>query len=161
MSIPLNITINNQSYSLEIEEDTTLLSLLRDTLHFTGPKEGCGNGECGACSVIVDGIPVRSCIILAAELEGKSITTIEGLTQTDEKGNVELSEIQKSFIDEGAVQCGFCTPGFVIATEALFNRNPNPGKEDIEEALSGHLCRCTGYKSIFSAVDKAAERKNK
>ncbi|MCD6120665.1 MAG: (2Fe-2S)-binding protein [Spirochaetales bacterium] len=161
MSISLNIEINKQSYTLEIEEDTTLLSLLRDTLHLTGPKEGCGNGECGACSVMVDGTPVRSCIILAAEMEGRSITTIEGLTQTDEKGNVELSEIQKSFIDEGAVQCGFCTPGFVIATEALFNRKPNPGKEDIKEALSGHLCRCTGYKSIFSAVDKAAERKNK
>ena len=159
MSMHLNIEVNNESYSLEIEEDQTLLSLLRDTLHLTGPKEGCGNGECGACSVIVNGTPVRSCIILAAEMEGKSITTVEGLTVTDKAGNIELSEIQKSFIDEGAVQCGFCTPGFIIATEALFNRNPNPAKEDIEEALSGHLCRCTGYKSIFRAVDKAVGKK--
>jgi len=159
MSIPLNIEINKQVYNLQIEEDMTLLSLLRDTLHLTGPKEGCGNGECGACSVIIDGQPVRSCIILAAEMEGMSITTIEGLTETDENGNVKLSEIQKSFIDEGAVQCGFCTPGFIIAAEALFNRKPNPDKEDIEEALSGHLCRCTGYKSIFTAVDKTTGKK--
>ncbi len=156
MSIPIKIKVNGTPYNIVAEDDQTLLSLLRDNLGLTGTKEGCGNGECGACTVIVDGTPMRSCIILAAEMDGKEIITIEGLSEGASTGDNKehISPIQQAFIEEGAVQCGFCTPGFIIATSALLKRKKNPDDNDIKEALSGHLCRCTGYKSIYRAVKK-------
>ncbi len=159
MSVSIKIQVNGILYDTEVDEEQTLLSFLRDTLHLTGAKEGCGNGECGACTVMVDGIPMRSCIILAAEMDGKEITTIEGIH--DRENEQELSPVQRAFIEEGAVQCGFCTPGFIVATTALLNRNKNPGDEEIKEALTGHLCRCTGYKSIERAVKRAITTNNK
>ncbi len=160
MSVSIRIKVNGTTYSSVVEDDQTLLSFLRDNLGLTGTKEGCGNGECGACTVIVDGIPMRSCLILAAEMDGREITTIEGISKTtvkETKGQ-GLSPIQEAFIEEGAVQCGFCTPGFIMATSALLERKKNPDDNDIKEALSGHLCRCTGYKSIYKAVKKVAAK---
>ena len=158
MSIPIKIKVNGTPYNIVVEDDQTLLSLLRDNLGLTGTKEGCGNGECGACTVIVDGIPMRSCIILAAEMDGKEVITIEGLSEVKSIGDNKqhISPIQQAFIEEGAIQCGFCTPGFIMATSALLKRKKNPDDNEIKEALSGHLCRCTGYKSIYRAVKKVA-----
>jgi len=157
MSMRLNIKVNRKKYSIQVDEEETLLDVLRNQLHLTGTKEGCGNGECGACTVLVDGEPVRSCLILAVEMEGKSITTVEGFSRTTPRGKVELSPVQKGFMESGAVQCGFCTPGFVVAGEALLSRNNRPQKKDIIEAFSGHLCRCTGYKSIIEGMKRAVE----
>ena len=158
MSIEIKINVNDRDYRLMVDEEETLLYVLRERLHLTGTKEGCGNGECGACAVIVDGEPVRSCIILAAEMDGKRITTVEGLSKVEKDGAVKLSPVQESFIEEGAVQCGFCTPGFVVASSALIEKTKDPTDEEIEEYLSGHLCRCTGYTTILKAVRKAAEK---
>jgi carbon-monoxide dehydrogenase small subunit len=125
----------------------SLLEFLREELLLTGTKEGCGNGECGACTVLVDGIPMRSCIMLATEAIGTHVTTVEGLAETG-----ELDRIRDAFIRHDAVQCGFCTPGFVIAVKALLDRSPRPDEAQLREALGGHLCRCTGYESIYAAV---------
>jgi carbon-monoxide dehydrogenase small subunit len=157
MSMKLNIVVNGRRYTLEVDEEETLLGLLRNHLHLTGTKEGCGNGECGACTVLVDGEPMRSCLILAVEMEGRKITTVEGLSRIDSEGNVELSPVQKAFIECGAVQCGFCTPGFVVAGEALLSRKERPDERDIMEAFSGHLCRCTGYRAIIDGMKRAVE----
>ncbi|MCD6309790.1 MAG: (2Fe-2S)-binding protein [Candidatus Eremiobacteraeota bacterium] len=134
----------------------TLLRFLRENLGLTGTKEGCGNGECGACTVIVDGKPVRSCLVLAVEINGKKILTIEGLAK-----NGKLHPIQQAFIDANAIQCGFCTPGFIMATYSLLKRHPEPTEQQIRQALSGHLCRCTGYEAIFEAVKMAVKDKIK
>ncbi len=158
MSVEIKINVNNRDYRLIVDEEDTLLYVLRERLHLTGTKEGCGNGECGACAVLVDGEPVRSCIILAAEMNGKNIVTVEGLSKVEKDGTVKLSPIQESFIEEGAIQCGFCTPGFVVASSALLEKTKDPTDEEIEEYLSGHLCRCTGYATILKAVRKAAEK---
>ncbi|MGQ9615467.1 MAG: (2Fe-2S)-binding protein [Spirochaetota bacterium] len=157
MSMKVNLEVNGRKYTVEVDEEETLLGLLRNHLHLRGTKEGCGNGECGACTVIVDGEPVRSCLILAVEMEGRSITTVEGLARIDSKGEVELSPVQRAFIESGAVQCGFCTPGFVVAGEALLSRNEHPDESDIIEAFSGHLCRCTGYRAIIDGMKRAVE----
>jgi carbon-monoxide dehydrogenase small subunit len=146
------LNINGIDYDLHIDADETLLRVIRERLGLTGSKEGCGNGECGACTLLMDDVPVRSCMILAAECSGTSIVTIEGL------GPKRLNIIQESFVDAGAVQCGFCIPGFIMAVEGLVRRTPDPSKEQIMEALSGHLCRCTGYENIFKAVDLALSR---
>ncbi|SEF42513.1 purine hydroxylase delta subunit apoprotein [Caloramator fervidus] len=148
MKIELNV--NGKDYSIEIEEHLRLIDLLRDKLNLTGTKEGCGEGECGACTVIMDGRIVNSCLVMAFQAHKSKIITIEG---------VEDEDIKNAFIEEGAVQCGFCTPGMILAAKSLLDKNENPSEQDIREAISGNLCRCTGYNKIVSAIKKAAEIK--
>lgn len=150
----VSMTVNDKEYSLEVDIRETLLEVLRNRLHFTGVKHGCSVGECGACTVLIDGSPVNSCIYLAVWADGKKITTIEGVSKDG-----ELSGVQKAFIDEGAVQCGFCTPGLVLTTTALVESGKEYTDEEIKREISGHLCRCTGYKKIFNAVKKAMSDK--
>jgi len=145
--------VNGDYYELAVEFQETLLEALRNSLGLTGTKEGCGTGECGTCTVLIDGQPVLSCLTLAMDCEGKEITTIEGLA----RGNV-LTPVQEAFLEQGAVQCGFCTPGMVLATTALLRSNPQPTEEEIKKALEGHLCRCTGYNKILEAVAQAAKK---
>ncbi|MCF8001067.1 MAG: (2Fe-2S)-binding protein [Halanaerobiales bacterium] len=149
MAKEIKTTINNKEYKIEVPPQMTLLELLREKLIMTGTKEGCGNGECGACTVLLNDKPVRSCIVLAHEIDGKEVVTIEGLKDTG-----DFKEIKDAFIAEDAVQCGFCTPGFVMAIKALLTRTKTPTNEEIKEALGGHLCRCTGYESIHNAVKR-------
>ncbi len=144
--------LNGESVELEIEPHLTLLQLLRDRVGLTGTKEGCGMGECGACTVLLDGKTVNSCIFPAMEVDGKSVTTIEGLT--DAQGN--LHPIQKAFIEYGAIQCGFCTPGMVLSAKALLDENPKPTEEEIRNGIAGNLCRCTGYLQIVQAIKAAS-----
>lgn len=153
----ISLTVNGKLYQVEVEEDMRLLDLLRDKLGFTGVKEGCAEGECGACSVIMDGRLVTSCLVMAFQADGKEITTIEGLQNEDGT----LHPIQQAFLEEGAVQCGFCTPAMVLAAKAILDKNPHPTDEEIKEGISGNLCRCTGYAKIVSSVKKAAEYLNK
>lgn len=152
--IELNIKVNNKDYKLFIASNKRLLDVLRDNLGLTGVKEGCAIGECGACTVIVNGKNVCSCMILAGQAEGAEITTIESL----EGPNGELHPLQEAFIETGAVQCGFCTPGMILSSLVLLKNNPSPSEEEIKEAISGNFCRCTGYKQIIDAVQLAAER---
>ncbi len=147
MTVTRTLNVNGAEYTLALSPSDTLLDVLRDKLGLTGTKKGCNAGDCGACTVLVDGETANSCLLLAAEMEGKAITTIEGLTQ-----NGKLTPIQKAFIHEGGTQCGFCTPGMVLSATALLNRNPSPTTDEIKEALSGNLCRCTGYTGILRAV---------
>jgi len=132
----------------------TLLELLRETLHLTGTKEGCGLGECGSCIVLVDGTPVNSCLMLAVDAQGRQITTIEGLASND-----DLHPLQQSFIEKGAVQCGFCTSAMILSAKALLDKNPDAGEEEIKQALSGIICRCGNYKKIIEAVRTASDGK--
>jgi len=148
----IKFSLNGESTELEIEPHLTLLQLLRDRLELTGTKEGCGMGECGACTVLVDGKTVNSCILPAMEVDGKSVTTIEGLT--DAQGN--LHPIQKAFIEYGAVQCGFCSPGMVLSAKALLDENSKPTDEEIRHGIAGNLCRCTGYLQIVQAIKAAS-----
>ncbi len=147
MKYPLTLVVNGQEYDLEIPAHRTLLDVLRGDLNLTGTKQGCGNGECGACTVLLDGEPINSCLVLALQVNGRSITTIEGLFQ-----NGELEAVQKAFITHGAIQCGFCTPGMILSVKALLNKNPHPTEKEIREALVGNFCRCTGYQKIVEAV---------
>lgn len=147
----IGFALNGRSRRLEVEPNQLLINLLRNELHLTGTKYGCGIGECGACTVLVDGEPILSCLTLAVEVDGREVVTIEGIA---EGGG--LDAVQEAFLEEGAVQCGFCTPGFIMATEALLKENPNPSEEEIREYLKGNLCRCTGYVNIIKAVKKAA-----
>lgn len=149
--ITLHMKVNSVPRTIEIEPQETLLEVLRDRLGLTGPKKCCGEGECGACTVILNGRSVNSCIILAAENEGAEVTTVEGLTP---EGRPSL--LQQAFLDEGAVQCGFCTPGMIVQAHYLLTHNPSPTDEEIQEGMSGNLCRCTGYTRIQQAVKKAA-----
>ncbi len=146
----LSINVNGRDEDLAIKANTTLLEVLRDHLGLTGTKEGCSEGVCGACTVLVDGKPVRSCLTLALEVHGHSITTIEGVCQEG-----TLDPIQEAFVSHGAVQCGFCTPGMIMASKALLSNNPDPSEDDIKYALAGHFCRCTGYAKILDAVKAA------
>jgi len=152
MKVPLAFTINGSSAKVEVEPSARLLDVLREGLGLTGTKEGCGEGECGACTVIVDGRAVNSCLFPALEAEGKAVRTIEGL----EGPGRTLSPLQQAFVDRGAIQCGFCTPGMIMASQALLERNPDPTDGEIREALAGNLCRCTGYVQILEAVREAA-----
>jgi len=150
----INLTVNGKDYSLEVDIRETLLEVLRNRLHFTGVKQGCSVGECGACTVLIDGKAIDSCIYLAVWADGKKITTIEGISKDG-----ELSKVQQAFIDEGAVQCGFCTPGLVLTATALVESGKEYTDEEIKREISGHLCRCTGYNKIFNAVKKSLEEK--
>jgi len=148
----VSFTLNGELVSVEIEPHLTLLQLLRDKLELTGTKEGCGMGECGACTVILNGKTVNSCIFPAIEVDGKNVITIEGLT--DAQGN--LHPLQKAFVEYGAIQCGFCTPGMVLSAKALLDENPKPTEEEIRSGIAGNLCRCTGYLQIVQAIKTAS-----
>jgi len=148
----VSLTVNGEEYDAVITPNRTLLEVLRDDLHLTGTKEGCGEGACGTCTVLVDGKPVRSCLTLALEVQGTKITTIEGLAPMG-----ELHPVQKAFVEYGAIQCGFCSPGMILTTKALLDENPSPTEQEARQAISGNVCRCTGYAKIVEAMLKAAE----
>jgi len=147
----VTLTVNGQTRSASVPPETTLLVLLREHLNLTGAKLGCDVGDCGACTVIVDGMAVNSCLMLAGQANGRNVTTIEGLATRD-----RLHPVQKAFEDTGALQCGFCGPGAIMASKALLDDNPNPSVKEIRDALSGSLCRCTGYTKMIDAVQEAA-----
>jgi aerobic carbon-monoxide dehydrogenase small subunit len=151
--LPITLRINGERYDLLVQPWRTLLEVLRENLSLTGTKRSCQEGQCGTCTILIDGKVINSCLYLAVEAQDKDIQTIEGLA----KGGVP-DQIQKSFVQKGGVQCGFCTPGFVLATKALLNANPNPSETEIREAMVGHLCRCTGYVQIIEAIQDAASQ---
>lgn len=150
--IHVSTNINGESVEFLCEARQSLLEVLRDVLQFTGSKEGCNNGNCGACTVLMDGLPVNSCLVLGVEAEGASISTIEGVGAEG-----HLHPIQQCFLENAALQCGICTPGFIMAAKALLDRNPNPSEHEIRFELAGNLCRCTGYDKIIRAVQSAAK----
>jgi len=152
MKTELRFSLNDREVRAWAEPHHRLIDLLRDGLGMTGTKEGCGEGECGACTVLVEGKAVNSCLYPAFEIEGKKVTTVEGLLEPDSR----LSALQQAFVDAGAIQCGFCSPGMILAARALLDQNPHPSDEQIREALTGNLCRCTGYVQIVEAIRKAA-----
>ncbi|MEW5922259.1 MAG: (2Fe-2S)-binding protein [Bacillota bacterium] len=148
----IQLEINNRVYEVPVNPRDLLVDVIRKKVGLTGTKKGCGQGDCGACTVLIDGAPVLSCITLAIACQGKKITTIEGLA--DDRGN--LHPIQQAFVDHGAVQCGFCTPGMILTAKALLDRNPQPGEAEIKRGIAGNICRCTGYKKIVEAISAAA-----
>jgi carbon-monoxide dehydrogenase small subunit len=148
--------INGTSYRLEIDPHWTLLEVLRNVLKLTGAKDSCGMGECGSCTVIMDGKTIYSCLTLAVRADGKEVLTIEGLARGE-----ELDPVQKAFIEHGAFQCGYCTPGMILSSKALLEENPNPSEEEIRRGISGNLCRCTGYNMIVEAIQSASEERLK
>lgn len=152
MKYKVNFFVNEEPVELYVDANKTMLRVLREELALTGTKEGCGAGECGACTVIVDGKPMNACLVLAPELDGKHITTVEGLAKDG-----ELSPLQRSFVDMAALQCGFCTPGFLMSATALLDEKPHPSHEEIIDAISGNLCRCTGYARIVEAIQRVAD----
>jgi len=151
--VALNCTVNGEEVQAQIDPTITLLNFLRKDLKLFGTKEGCGEGECGACTVIMNGVAVNSCLVLALEAEGAQIVTVEGLSKDG-----ELSILQQEFIKHDALQCGFCTPGMLMSARALLDRNPDPNEEEIKEAIAGNFCRCTGYVPIIAAIASAAKR---
>jgi carbon-monoxide dehydrogenase small subunit len=153
MSLVINTTINGKKVSASAEPSTSLLEFLRDTLEMKGTKLCCNTGECGACTVIYNGKPINSCVTLAADANSANIITIEGLAEDN-----KLHPVQQAFIDTGAVQCGYCTPGYIMSVKALLDRTTQPTAQDIEEAVSGNICRCTGYAKIIDAIQLAANR---
>jgi carbon-monoxide dehydrogenase small subunit len=154
MKTEISFILNGSEVKVTVDRHLRLIDVLRRTMGLTGTKEGCGEGECGACTVIVDGKAVNSCLYPAHEIEGKSVITIEGLHVHQHK----LSKIQQAFVDQGAIQCGYCTPGMIMSAKALLDSNPNPSDEEIREALQGNLCRCTGYVQIVEAVKRVARQ---
>ncbi len=149
----ITTTINSESLEFLCEPRQSLLEVLRDVLHLTGAKEGCNNGNCGACTVLMNGVPVNSCLVLGVEADGAEIVTVEGLAQ-----ETHLHPLQQCFLEGAALQCGICTPGFLMTAKALLDRNPNPSEHDIRFQLAGNLCRCTGYDKIVRSVQEAAQR---
>jgi aerobic carbon-monoxide dehydrogenase small subunit len=152
MKTLIQLKVNGKEYDLAVEPNQTLVDLLRYDLGLTGTKKGCGTGECGSCTVILNGKPVNSCLVLAIQANGAEILTIEGL-----KPPQGLHPLQKAFVENGAIQCGFCTPGMILSANSLLQRNPNPTEEEIRTALSGNLCRCTGYQKIVEAVQSVGK----
>jgi carbon-monoxide dehydrogenase small subunit len=149
----ITLNVNGNEYTLEVKSSATLLDVIREHLGLTGTKEGCGEGECGACTVLMDGPAVNACLILAVEANGRRITTIEGLSHGE-----ELHPIQQAFVDIGGMQCGFCTPGMILSAKVLLDKNQNPTDEEIRKGLEGNFCRCTGYTKIIESVRTAAQR---
>jgi len=147
MNSVISLRVNGQDYRREVPANITLLEFIRDTLNLTGAKKGCDNGDCGTCTVLLDGKPVLSCLMLAVEADGREVLTIEGISRGG-----ELHPVQQSFVDHGAIQCGFCTPGMVLAAKALLEENPAPTEGEVREAIKGHICRCTGYDQIVKAI---------
>ena len=152
----IHFTLNGNKVTAEVESYKMLLQVLRENFQVTGPKEGCGLGECGACTVLVDGISVNSCLYPVFEIEGKNVTTVEGLVGENHK----LHPIQEAFVENGGVQCGFCTPGMVMSAKSLLDKNPDPSDGEIRRAISGNLCRCTGYVQIIDSIKKATTKIN-
>ncbi len=150
----VRLTINRETISLNVSPTKLLIDLIREDLGLTGTKKACGHGDCGACTVLMDGKPVNSCLVLAVEAQGKEITTIEGVGQ-----NGELHPLQKAFIELGAIQCGYCTPGMILVGKALLDQNRDPSEEDIKKAVEGNICRCTGYYKIIKAILSVAKGK--
>ena len=149
----IELIVNGEIYSLDIKPNQTLLDVLRNQLHLTGAKYGCGTGDCGVCTVLVNGKPISSCLTLAVAVEGREITTIEGVSQ-----NGRMHPVQEEFVRHGAIQCGYCTPGFVLIAKALLDEQPEPTREEIRKYVKGNLCRCTGYVKIIDAISAAAQR---
>ncbi|MEE0932833.1 (2Fe-2S)-binding protein [Clostridium sp. D43t1_170807_H7] len=154
-NIKVSINVNGINYTKNIDSTTRLIDFIREDLKLKGTKEGCGEGECGACTVIVNGKAINSCLMLASSADGKNVITIEGVSDKD-----KLHPIQEAFMEVGAVQCGYCTPGMILSAKALLDEKPNADEEEIKEALSGNLCRCTGYKKIIQAVILAKDKLN-
>lgn len=148
----IELNVNGRPYLVDIKPSDTLLHVLRDYLNLTGTKEGCGSGDCGACTVLVDGVAFNACLLLAIRVQGKEILTIEGLAKGE-----ELHPIQQAFIDHGGLQCGYCTPGVILSVKALLDQNANPSEDEIRRAIAGNLCRCTGYTKIVESIQAAAE----
>jgi aerobic carbon-monoxide dehydrogenase small subunit len=155
MKTTVQLTVNGTAHTLELPPMKRLLDVLREDLHLTGTKEGCGEGECGACAVLLDGELVNSCLVPALQANGARLCTIEGMASQDREGR--LHPVQQCFLERGGAQCGICTPGMILATQHLLDKHPNPTLEQIREGLAGNLCRCTGYMRIFESVQKAAE----
>jgi len=153
MKVTIHLTVNGLAYQEEVEPRRTLLEFIREDLELTGTKEGCGLGECGTCTVLLDGKPIKSCITLAVQANGREVTTIEGIERPDGT----LHPLQQAFIDHGAIQCGFCTPGMVLSAKALLDENPKPSEMEIKQAIAGNLCRCTGYQKIVEAIRSVAQ----
>ncbi len=151
----INMKLNGISKDVLVDPNQTLLQVLREDLGLTGTKHGCGVGDCGSCTVLMDGEPVNSCLVLAAQADGREVTTIEGLADGD-----RLHPLQESFVEKGAIQCGFCTPGMILSSKALLDKKKRPTETDVREAISGNLCRCTGYQKIVEAVQDAARKMN-
>lgn len=149
----IKLIVNEETFKLRVDPYRTLLEVLREDLHLTGTKNGCNEGECGACTVLLGGVAVYSCLVLAVDANGKNITTIEGLSKEG-----KLDPLQQAFIEHGAIQCGFCTPGMILSAKALLDENPSPSEEEVKSALTGNLCRCTGYRKIVMAVVASSQR---
>jgi carbon-monoxide dehydrogenase small subunit len=152
MKRSMSFSVNGDTVQVEVHPHWNLLRVLREELELTGAKQGCGEGECGACTVLVNGLPINSCIYPVMEVEGKDVLTIEGLASRDGA----LHPVQEAFLEKAGVQCGFCTPGMIMSAKALLDKNPDPGEEEIREALAGNMCRCTGYVQIIESVKHAA-----
>jgi len=152
MKKPLNLIVNGDPYEALVDTRQTLLDVLRDVLHLTGAKEGCGNGNCGSCTILLDHVPVCSCLVLGVEADGHEVLTVEGLAD-----NGRLHPLQQALIESGGFQCGICTPGFLMSAKALLDRHPKPTEQDVRLAIAGNLCRCTGYDKIVRAILRAAQ----
>jgi carbon-monoxide dehydrogenase small subunit len=150
MKMPLSLIVNGENYELEVKPNRTLVDVIRIDLGLTGTKKGCGQGKCGTCTVLLNGVPVNACLILALQANGKEVLTIEGL------GEEGLHPLQKAFAEKGAVQCGYCTPGMIMTAKGFLDSHPNPSKDEVRAAIGGNLCRCTGYKAIVEAILAAA-----